>query len=120
MKTTNLNQLDAQVFPVKRTTKITELVLGYERDLVSRVAPLVRRQSVALDLAEVERVDAAGIAALIELYTIACQEGHQFCVLNPMPHVAKVLAVCGLDRFLMSHNVELDSYSGQQIELTAA
>ena len=65
-------------------------------------------------------IAAAGIAALIELYTIACQEGHQFCVLNPMPHVAKVLAVCGLDRFLMSHNVELDSYSGQQIELTAA
>src|SRR5580658_4972815 len=105
MKMTNSNRFDVQVFPVKSTTKLTELVLGHERDLVARVAPLVRKQSIALDLAEVERVDAAGIAALVELYTIACQAGHGFYVLNAAPHVAKVLAICGLDRYLMSHNV---------------
>jgi anti-anti-sigma factor len=120
MKSTNLNQLDARVFPVKNTMKIGELVLGHERDLVVRVAPLVRAQSVALDLAEIERVDAAGIAALIELYTIACQAGHGFSILNATPHVAKLLAVCGLDRFLLSHNVMQDSYCGRQAELTAA
>jgi anti-anti-sigma factor len=120
MKMTNSNRFDVQVFPVKSTTKLTELVLGHERDLVSRVAPLVRAQSIALDLVEVERVDAAGIAALIELYTIACQAGHGFCILNPSPHVAKVLAVCGLDRFLMSHNMVQDSYSAEQMELSAA
>jgi anti-anti-sigma factor len=100
--------------------RITELVLGHERDLVARVAPLVRVQSIALDLAEIERVDAAGIAALIELYTIACQAGHGFCLLNATPHVTKVLSICGIDRILVSHNVVPDSYSGQRMELSAA
>jgi anti-anti-sigma factor len=120
MTMTNLNRNSAQVFPVRSTTKLTELVLGNERDLVARVAPLVRGQSIALDLAEIERVDAAGIAALIELYTIACQAGHGFCLLNATPHVTRVLSICGLDRILLSHNVVQNSYSGQQIELSAA
>jgi hypothetical protein len=34
--------------------------------------------------------------------------------------VAAVLAVCGLDRLLMSHNVAQDSYSGQQAQFKAA
>ena len=120
MTRSNLNQNDAQVFPVKGSMRITELVLGHERDLVARVAPLVRGQSIALDLSQVERVDAAGIAALVELYAIACEAGHSFYILNASPHVTQVLAVCGLDRILMSHNVVPDSYSGRQMELSAA
>jgi anti-anti-sigma factor len=117
---THMNCNDAQIFPVTSTPKLHELVLGYERDLVARVAPLVRGQSIALDLASIERVDAAGIAALVELYAIACESGHSFCILNTAPHVTEVLRVCGLDRILLSHNVVLDSYSGQQVELSAA
>jgi len=120
VKNTNLNQFDAEVFPVQSSAKITELVLGHERDLVARVAPLVRGQSIALDLSQVERVDAAGVSALVELYSTACLAGHDFCILNAAPHVAEVLAVCGLDRLLMSHNVAQNSYSGHRIELTAA
>jgi anti-anti-sigma factor len=120
MTMTNINRNDDRVFPVTSTPKLHELVLGYERDLVARVAPLVRGQSIALNLAPIERVDAAGIAALVELYGIACESGHDFCILNVAPHVAEVLRVCGLDRILMSHNAVLDSYSGRQIELTAA
>ncbi len=120
MTMTNSNRNDAQIFPVTSTPRLHELVLGYERDLVARVAPLVRGQSIALDLAPIERVDAAGIAALVELYSIACESGHEFCILNAAPHVAEVLRVCGLDRILMSHNVVRNSYSGQQIQLTAA
>jgi anti-anti-sigma factor len=117
---TNLNRNDAQVFPVQSTTKLTELILGHERDLVARVAPLVRGQSIALDLSQVERVDAAGIAALVELYAIACQAGHSFYILNAGPHVAEVLRLCGLDRILISHNVVPESYSGRRMELSAA
>jgi anti-anti-sigma factor len=120
MTMTNLNRNDDQVFPVTSTPKVHELVLGYERDLVARVAPLVRGQSIALDLALIERVDAAGIAALVELYSIACESGHGFCILNAAPHVVEVLRVCGLDRILLSHDVVCNSYSGQQVELTAA
>jgi anti-anti-sigma factor len=120
MKNTKLNQFDAEVFPVQSTAKITELILGNERDLVARVAPLVRGQSIALDLSQVERVDAAGVSALVELYSTACLAGHDFCILNAAPHVAEVLAVCGLDRLLMSHNVAQDSYSGQQAQFKAA
>jgi anti-anti-sigma factor len=117
---TNSNRNDIQIFPVTSTPKLNELVLGHERDLVARIAPLVRGQSIALDLAPIERVDAAGVAALVELYAIACESGHDFCILNASPHVAQVLALCGLDRILMSHNVTHNSYCGQQIELSAA
>jgi anti-anti-sigma factor len=120
MTTTNLNRNDAQVFPVTSTTKLTELVLGYERDLVARVAPLVRGQSIALDLSMVERVDAAGVAALVELYTLACEAGHAFYILNASAHVTQVLRLCGLDRILMSHDMVRPSYCGRQIELSAA
>ena len=120
MKKTNLNQFDAEVIPVQSSAKITELILGHERDLVAHVAPLVRGQSIALDLSKVERVDAAGVSALVELYSTACLAGHEFCILNATPHVAKVLALCGLDRILMSHNAVQDSYSGHRIELSAA
>jgi anti-anti-sigma factor len=118
--TTNINRNDAQIFPVTSTPKLHELVLGYERDLVARVAPLVRGQSVALDLAPISRVDAAGVAALVELYSIACESGHDFCILNATPHVAEVLRLCGLDRILMSHNAVHNSYSDHQVELSAA
>ena len=120
MTMTDLNRNDAQVFPVRSAMKLTELVLGHERDLVARVAPLVRKQSIALDLAEIERVDAAGIAALIELYTIACKAGHGFCLMNATPHVTKVLSICGLDRILLSHDMVKDSYCGRRMQLSAA
>jgi anti-anti-sigma factor len=120
MTMTNLNESGGQVFPVKANAKLSELVLGHERDLVARVAPLVRGQSIALDLAQIERVDAAGIAALVELYALACEAGNDFCILNAAPHVTEVLRVCGLDRILISHNAVHDSYSGRRIERTAA
>ncbi len=120
MTTTHINRNDDQVFPVTSTPKLHELILGHERDLVARVAPLVRGQSVALDLAPIERVDAAGIAALVELYSIACESGHDFCIMNAAPHVVEVLRLCGLDRILLSHNAVRNSYSGRRAELTAA
>jgi ABC-type transporter Mla MlaB component len=54
-----------------KACELTELVRGSDRRLVDEMAPLVRREDVALDLRSVERIDAAGIAALISLYRMA-------------------------------------------------
>jgi anti-anti-sigma factor len=83
---------------------LTELVRGHDQDLFARLAPVVRRQSLVLDLELVERIDAAGIAALISLYRCATDAGHRFAIFNPSTHVAEILAVVGLDRILLSQN----------------
>ena len=44
-----------------------ELVKGQEQEFVNELRPRVVRQNVTLDLAETERIDAAGVAALITL-----------------------------------------------------
>ena len=81
-----------------------ELVRGQEQELVDRLTPLVRRQSVTLDLTHVERIDAAGIAALISLYGCAHTAGNDFAVVNASARVAEILALVGLDRILISHD----------------
>jgi anti-anti-sigma factor len=83
---------------------VTELVRGNDHELVARLAPQVRERSVALDLAKVERIDAAGIAALISLYGCARDAGHSFSVLNLRPRVAEILSLVGLDRILLTQN----------------
>jgi anti-anti-sigma factor len=81
-----------------------ELVRGQEQRVVERFTPLVRVQSVTLDLTHVERIDAAGIAALISLYWCADAAGNRFSVVNASAHVAEILALVGLDRILLSRN----------------
>lgn len=79
-----------------------ELIKGQEQALLEELRPIVSRQSVRLDLGLVERIDAAGLAALISLYCDARKAGHEFAVVNPSRHVARVLAIVGLDRILVS------------------
>ena len=105
------NPMQSAIFPAGELTEMTgspqlteqanvaELVRGTEQGLLAWLAPLVKSQSVTLDLRPVERIDAAGIAALISLYSIASQAGHSFMVANPSPHVAEILALVGLTGF---------------------
>lgn len=79
-----------------------ELVRGKEQELVEKMRPIVSRQSVRIDLSGVERIDAAGLAALVSLYCDARKAGHEFAVVNPARRVARVLAIVGLDRVLVS------------------
>jgi anti-anti-sigma factor len=95
--------------------ELTELVRGHDQRLLERVAPLVRRQSIALDLNSVERIDAAGIAALVTLYTTACAAGHSFTVSKASPRVARILALVGLDRILLSQNAVQTSHCGPRL-----
>jgi anti-anti-sigma factor len=110
------------IAPFESTGSIamTELVRGNHQHLLELLRPLVRRQSVMLDLASIERIDAAGIAALVSLYTTARDAGNGFTVCNASPRVARILSLFGLDRILISHNAVLASDCGQLLQRHAA
>ena len=97
-----------------------ELVRGEVESLVARLEPLVHAQSSTLDLRSVERIDAAGIAALITLYCMACESGHEFAISHPTPRVKEILSLVGIDHILSSRNAEPETYSGMKVEFTAA
>jgi anti-anti-sigma factor len=78
-----------------------ELVRGNEIRVQSDLLPYIQRGSVALDLSQVERIDAAGIASLITLYCNAIEAGHQFSVVNPSVRVLDLLRLVGLESILM-------------------
>lgn len=101
-------------------TELTELVRGSEQDVLSRLTPLVSRQSLTLDLGRVQRIDAAGIAALISLHASAYESGHCFNVVNPTPRVAEILRLVGLERILLSRNADAGSHSEPCLECPAA
>jgi anti-anti-sigma factor len=100
--------------------ELNELVRGQDVRLLERVGPLVLDQNVTLDLASVERIDAAGITALLTLYRNARQSGHSFNVTNASVHVAQILTIVGLDRFLLSHNAIQNSQYGPRMRRPAA
>jgi anti-anti-sigma factor len=79
-----------------------ELVRGEEQRLVRELQPVVREQSVTLDMRHIERIDAAGIAVLISLYGEAHLSGHEFAIINASPRVVEILELVGLDRILIS------------------
>jgi anti-anti-sigma factor len=81
---------------------VRQLVRGREPEILEELQPLVESRSVRLDLSGVERIDAAGLAALVSLYCAACKAGHDFAVVNPSRHVARILAIVGLDRILVT------------------
>jgi anti-anti-sigma factor len=83
---------------------IHELVRGQEQRLLAEIGPVVSQQTVTLDMAHVDRIDAAGIAALITLYGNAHMAGHEFSVTNPSHRVKEILSLVGLDRILLSHD----------------
>ena len=99
---------------------MTELVRGEEDCLVQRVAPLLREKDVVLDLNRIERIDAAGIAALISLYSTARHHGHAFSVKCLSPRVAEMLSLVRLDDVLVSHNAVLASQCELAFERPAA
>lgn len=80
---------------------VRELVRGREQEILDRLQPLVHSRSVRLDLSSVGRIDAAGLAALVSLYCAASKAGHDFSVINPPSHVARILAIVGLDGILV-------------------
>jgi len=120
------NLMNTAIFPAGdltgtiELTELTELVRGNEQCLLARLTPLVRSQSVILDLGRVQRIDAAGVAALISLHACAHEAGHCFSVVNTTPHVAEILSLVGLERILLSRNAVESSYPDSCLERSAA
>jgi anti-anti-sigma factor len=98
----------------------TEFVRGQEQRILEQLQPLVREQNVEIDLRNVRRIDAAGLAALITLYCDACQAGCRFAIVNPSSRVQEILAIVGLDKLLLSQNTEEVPYFRTQLQETAA
>ena len=94
----NQHQLDSTTNYV---SGLRDFVRGQEQELIEELKPLVRSQSVRLDLSLVERIDAAGLAALVSLYRSAREAGHVFAVVNPSCRAARIIALAGLDRVLV-------------------
>src|ERR1700677_3956139 len=92
-------------FPLDSATQIVsgvrQLVRGREQEILEELQPLVESSSVCLNLSSVERIDAAGLAALVSLYCAASKAGHEFAVVYPSPQVARILTIVGLDRVLL-------------------
>ncbi len=97
-----------------------ELVRGKEEALLEELNPLVLAQSVTLDMRAVQRIDAAGIAALISLYCIATQAGHSFTLAHATPRVEEILLLVGLESILVSHADEPKAQPCHDLELSAA
>ena len=91
--------------PIKVTGNLHELVRGQEHCLLNELEPVVREHSVTLDMRQIERIDAAGIAALISLYGTAHAAGHEFTIINASHRVDEILQIVGLDRILISRAV---------------
>jgi anti-anti-sigma factor len=100
--------------------ELNELVRGQDVRLLAHVGPMVRERSVMLDLSGVERIDAAGITALVALYRIARESGHRFGLTNVSGRVEQILVMVGLDRYLLSHNAVRNSHCGPSIQRSAA
>ena len=112
------NELNQAI--VVAPTDMTELVRGNDQRLIQRVSPLLREQSVSLDLRSIDRIDAAGIAALISLYGSAHNWGHEFTVCNVSNRVAEILSLVGLESILMSHDAVRTLHSAVCFERPAA
>jgi anti-anti-sigma regulatory factor len=81
---------------------LTELIRGKDQLLLERYLPLVRKASISLDFISIRRVDAAGVSALLALYTTSQKAGHRFTIVNASTHVAQTLALLGLDSLLLT------------------
>jgi anti-anti-sigma factor len=98
--------------PIIFTNGPVELVRGNEQPLVDELSTLLARHNVALDLSATERIDAAGIAALIRIYRIAQENGHSFQVTRTSRHVNELLKIVGLEGVLLSRIVSNAPHSG--------
>ena len=97
MTVSSFSELEFASNPIASVITIdSELIRGTEAQIVNSILPRVRKESIALDLSNVERIDAAGIAALITLYCTAVEAGTEFSVIDPSTHVLEMLRIVGL------------------------
>jgi anti-anti-sigma factor len=104
----------AEVAAPALLTAHTELVRGTDEHFVAMLLPRVEKESIALNLANIERIDAAGIAALITLYCTACKAGTDFSIVTPSAHVLDLLRIVGLESILVAEYRSASSIGAQR------
>ena len=98
--------------PERITVHLRELVRGTESEFVNEIADKLRMGDVELDLDAVQRIDAAGIAALISLHLLARDLGRSLTIIFLSRHVKEILNLVGLEPILSSHYVSKSPQSG--------
>ena len=58
------------------------------------------RQSITIDLAELNYIDSTGLGVIIGVYGAVKKDGLSVKVLNPRDNVKKLLVISGLDKIL--------------------
>jgi len=58
------------------------------------------RQSITIDLAELNYIDSTGLGVIIGVYGSVKKDGLSVKVLNPKDNVKKLLVISGLDKIL--------------------
>lgn len=105
---------------IETPNRMTELVRGNDTLLMAEFESLVREWNVVLDLNAIDRIDAAGIAALISLYGLAHESGHDFKVCNVRARVREMLTLVGLTPILVSHDAVPPPHVEDRLRRTAA
>ena len=107
-------------FQTAEFAEMRELMREESESLLERLGSLVLDRNVMLDLSGVEKIDAAGISALLALYNRAREAGNRFSLVNVPERVAEILGVVGLERLLVSHNPVQSSQYGSGLHRSAA
>jgi len=102
-----------------KPSQLTELVRGSEGRFIDELTPVVRRQNVSLDLASVERIDAAALRRSSRS-TASPRVGNRFSLSKVSARVAEMLALVGLDGILLSRNAKMGSHSTARLVRHAA
>lgn len=116
----NSNYKNSNEVVISAPAGMTELVRGTDQRLVECASLLLRERNVVLDLTNITRIDAAGVAALISLYGVAHEAGHQFTICNPSHHVREILSLVRLDGVLLSHDAVCSLHNEPRFEQSAA
>jgi anti-sigma B factor antagonist len=98
---------DRRKYTVLRLTGsvLVDNVLEFNRQLESYLlAPKVRE--VALDLSRIDRMDNAGIGALVSSSTKGRARGCRLVLLAPAPHVTKLMKDIGIEEFFPMYENE--------------
>ena len=82
------------------------LIRGCEASFLAELESRAVDSDLELDLGQVERIDAAGIGALLHLRALADQAGRRLSISSASRRATEVIRLVGLESVFMSHIVK--------------
>jgi len=80
------------------------LIRGCEEAFLAEMEARAMAEDLELDLGQVERIDAAGIGALVKLRGVALAAGRRLSITSASRRAAEILHLVGLDSAFQSRN----------------